>query len=113
MATAVYENYVREYAAIKSLTTGTTEVEYIFYLQMWTAIASGGPSWPIASGGPSWPVPRSFHSAVSLHHPESDHAPNPALMVMWGAGDTMILNDSWVFQLNVRQWRKVLIWTCM
>jgi len=71
---------------------------------MWTAIASGGPSWP---------VPRSFHSAVRLYHPESDHVPNPALMVMWGVGDAMILNDSWVFQLNVRQWRKVLIWTCM
>ena len=78
-------------------------MEYVLHLQMWITITGGGPSWPVA---------RFSHSAVSLHHPDSEGIPDPALMVMWGSVD-VILSDSWVFQVNVEQWRKVLTRTCM
>ena len=74
-------------------------MEYTFHLQMWTTIVGDDPVWP---------VPRSEHSAVSLHHLDSGPIPDPALMVMWGQANDVILSDSWVFQVNVWQWRKVL-----
>ena len=79
-------------------------MEYVLHLQMWTTITGGGPSWPVA---------RSGHSAVSLHHPGSDFIPDPAVMVMWGCTSGVVLSDCWVFQVNARQWRKVLTQTCM
>jgi len=79
-------------------------MEYILHLQMWTTITGGGPSWPGA---------RAYHSTVSLHHPDSDFIPDPAVMVMWGEANNVSLSDCWVFQVNVRQWRKVLTQTCL
>ena len=62
-----------------------------------------------ASGGPGqpWPSGQDYHSAVSLHDSDS-HPANPQLFIMWGADkDEKLLNDGWVFVLNVQQWRKV------
>ena len=70
-------------------------------MQEWTRVeASGGP-------GQLWPKGRSDHSAVSLHDSDSNPA-NPELMIMWGQADGGIPSDSWVFVVNVQQWRKVI-----
>ena len=68
-------------------------------MQEWSRVeASGGPGQP-------WPRGRSFHSAVSLN---DSNSANPELMIMWGAaGGGEVLNDGWVFGVNVQQWRKV------
>ena len=70
-------------------------------MQEWTRVeASGGPGQP-------WPEGRDNHSAVSLHDNQRNPA-EPELMIMWGADkNNNPLNDSWVFGVNVQQWRKV------
>jgi len=82
----------------------TLSMEYVLHLQMWTTITGDGPSWPVARDG---------HSAVSLHHPDSDLIPDLAVMVMWGQTNGAVLSDCWVFQVNVKQWRMVLTQRCM
>ena len=70
-------------------------------MQEWTRIeASGGPGQP-------WPEGRDSHSAATLHDSDSNPA-NRQLFITWGADkDDNPLNDGWVFELNVQQWRKV------
>ena len=51
---------------------------------------------------------RSSHSAVSLHDPDCDPA-NPAVLVMWGTNDVEIVNVWWIFHVNQKLWKKVLV----
>ena len=65
----------------------------------------------MANGGPGqpWPVSQEGHSAVSLYDSDSNPS-NPTLMVMWGQGDGVILNDWWLFGVNAQHWRKVRVY---
>ena len=62
----------------------------------------------MANGGPvqPWPVSRAYHSAVSLYDNDTNPS-NPTLLMMWGLGGGEILNDWWLFGVNVQHWRKV------
>ena len=70
---------------------------------MWIRTAAGG------GPGQPWPVARSYHSAVSLHHPDGSVS-DPALVVWWGdVGHGKAGRDAWVFQVNTLQWREVRV----
>ena len=56
-----------------------------------------------------WPIPRSFHTAVSLHDPDNILSlQEPKLLVFWGMDrETEPINDAWILNVDTMKWEKV------